>query len=644
MSRPNVVLDFLGTISKDEILSRDASISENATTAFYFQVIDEDGFFTEITINNLRDDLDLTLFRLNNESTLDIAESGYSGTEEEYIGKFLKPGLYKLNVDYFDALLDPAYSPFDLSIDTKSFYENTVLPNDPLFDKQWHLFNKGQGTGIDNEDILAPEAWKIRSTSPDVTVAVIDGAIDLTHEDLINNLWVNAGEIPDNNYDDDGNKLTDDYHGWNFANNAPLGDGDNHGTHVAGTIGAEGNNNIGVSGVTWDVNLMSLDVFGGEELGSDQAILNAIYYAVDNGADVLNLSLGATFPNKYYPSLTSVEEYIEIFPDIHNAYSDAFNYAVNNNVVVVLAAGNENANLDQGYFAAPAYFGERIAGVISVAAAANTGQRAAYTNYGSQISIAAPGGDIQSEMNLENGLFATAPTNPQEMWYEFGPLYGPMEGTSMAAPVVAGAVALMIGENPYLNPAQVESIMQDTAFEYRSLENIVKNGGYLNLEGALQAASVLADKTVVRLYDSSTGRHLISSNKDEIDILTGSSWKNEGAFYYSPEEATAEVFRFYVSDENRHFYTALESERDMIIGDKGTFLGWEYEGSAFSAYSTSDYTNGATAVVRYLSTENGSHVYSTSTSEQALLNASSDWINEGIAWYGDPMVATTDLV
>ena len=121
MSRPNVDTEFLGTISKDEILSRDASISENATTAFYFQVIDEDGFFTEITINNLRDDLDLTLFRLNNESTLDIAESGYSGTEEEYIGKFLKPGLYKLDVDYFDTLLDPYYSPFDLSIDTKSF-------------------------------------------------------------------------------------------------------------------------------------------------------------------------------------------------------------------------------------------------------------------------------------------------------------------------------------------------------------------------------------------------------------------------------------------------------------------------------------------------------------------------------------------
>ena len=176
------------------------------------------------------------------------------------------------------------------------------------------------------------------------------------------------------------------------------------------------------------------------------------------------------------------------------------------------------------------------------------------------------------------------------------------------------------------------------------MQDIVKNGGYLNLEGALQAASTLADKTVARLYDPLSGRHIISSNKDEIDFLTGIDWKNEGAFYYTPKEATAEVFRFYVSDKNRHFYTALESERDIIIGNKDTFAGWEYEGSAFSAYSTSDYTEGATAVMRYLNSENGSHVYSTSTYEQNLLNKSSNWINEGIAWYGDPMMPINELV
>ena len=149
---------------------------------------------------------------------------------------------------------------------------------------------------------------------------------------------------------------------------------------------------------------------------------------------------------------------------------------------------------------------------------------------------------------------------------------------------------------------------------------------------------------VNRLYNTSTDKHLFSSNDREIDLLTESGWKDEGTIYLAPEEATAEVYRFYISSENRHFYTALESERDMIIGDQDTFSGWEYEGAAFSAYSTGDFPSDAIAVVRYLSQDTGSHVYSTSTYEQSLLNQDSNWINEGIAWYGDSMVATTDLV
>ena len=149
---------------------------------------------------------------------------------------------------------------------------------------------------------------------------------------------------------------------------------------------------------------------------------------------------------------------------------------------------------------------------------------------------------------------------------------------------------------------------------------------------------------VNRLYNSSQGRHLFSSNEDEIDILTGNGWENEGALYLSPEEGTADVFRFYVATENRHFYTALEGERDMIIGNQETFAGWEFEGAAFSAYSTGDYPDEAVAVVRYLNQETGSHVYSTSTFEQSLLNEDSNWQNEGIAWYGDVLPVASDFI
>ena len=150
--------------------------------------------------------------------------------------------------------------------------------------------------------------------------------------------------------------------------------------------------------------------------------------------------------------------------------------------------------------------------------------------------------------------------------------------------------------------------------------------------------------SVYRLYNSTQNKHLFSSNQYEIDLLSGSGWKNEGVIYSAPEDATADVFRFYIPSENRHFYTALKSERDGIIAKQDVFSDWEYEGAAFSAYSTGDFPSDAIAVVRYFNEESGNHVYSTRTYEQGLLDSDRNWVNEGIAWYGDPMVATTDLV
>ena len=148
---------------------------------------------------------------------------------------------------------------------------------------------------------------------------------------------------------------------------------------------------------------------------------------------------------------------------------------------------------------------------------------------------------------------------------------------------------------------------------------------------------------VERLYNSFLDSHLLTSNENEIDILTASGWVNEGTIHSAPAIATTEVFRFYIPSESRHFYTALKSERDIIIDNQNTFSGWEYEGTAFSAYSTDDFPSEAIAVVRYLNEDTGSHVYSTSAYEQALLNESSDWINEGIAWYSNPIAADTEV-
>ena len=162
--------------------------------------------------------------------------------------KVLSPGTYTaLILPYQHNDVSSTFSTsYSLELDTKSPLENISLPNDPYFDKQWHLLNTGQAGGFDNNDIFAPEAWNRINQTPNVTVAVIDSGIDRLHPDLINNMWVNQNEIPNNGIDDDGNNYVDDYHGWDFsgvnADSDPTPDNfDIHGTHVAGIIGAEGN-------------------------------------------------------------------------------------------------------------------------------------------------------------------------------------------------------------------------------------------------------------------------------------------------------------------------------------------------------------------------------------------------------------------
>ena len=158
----------------------------------------------------------------------------------------------------------------------------------------------------------------------------------------------------------------------------------------------------------------------------------------------------------------------------------------------------------------------------------------------------------------------------------------------MAAPVVTGAISLLLGLEPDLQPAEIQTVLQKSAQQYRSLDGFVENGYFLDLEGALTMVSTIdsLSNSVYRLYNSKTGKHLFSSNQGEIDILTGEGgdWNNEGISYTSPGIGTANVYRFYVGNQNRHFYTANESERDAIIASS-SFSSWLYEGAAFNCFS-----------------------------------------------------------
>ena len=149
---------------------------------------------------------------------------------------------------------------------------------------------------------------------------------------------------------------------------------------------------------------------------------------------------------------------------------------------------------------------------------------------------------------------------------------------------------------------------------------------------------------VKRLYNSSTGKHLFSNNEYEIALLEDGGWKNEGTSYFTPAErtGTADIYRFFVASEGRHFYTALESEKDLIKDSKKyQDAGWQFEGKAFTAFASSDDSDTAVGVVRYFNQETGLHVYSTSSTEQGVLDQDVNWINEGVAWYGN--MQTTDL-
>ena len=263
----------------------------------------------------------------------------------------------------------------------------TNLPNDPLFPGQYGLNNTGQTGGTPDADIDAAEAWVSTTGSKNVIVAVVDEGVNIAHPDLKNNIWVNSDEIPNNGIDDDKNGYVDDIRGYDFANGDEtvydVSDGDRHGTHVAGIIGAQGNNGIGGAGVNWNVTIMPVK-FLGPGGGDDFDGAEAITYAVDNGAKVINCSWGGEGES---PVL-----------------EEAIAYAAKKGVLIAAAAGNWSMNVDSYKFW-PA--SSESTNVISVAATDDKDKLAEFSNYGANtVDIAAPGVDVTSTLPAESaGIF-----------------------------------------------------------------------------------------------------------------------------------------------------------------------------------------------------------------------------------------------
>ncbi|KKM02889.1 hypothetical protein LCGC14_1779920, partial [marine sediment metagenome] len=290
-----------------------------------------------------------------------------------------------------------------------------LAPNDPLYSQQWAL-----------PKIDAPAAWDINTGGSEVIVAVIDTGVDYTHRDLNDNMWT----------DGSGN------YGYDFINNDndPMDD-HGHGTHCSGIISAEGNNGLDIAGVCWNAKIMALKFLGADGSGEESDGALAIYYAVENGADVTSNSYGGNEDSQ--------------------AMRDAINYAYSQGVITIASAGNDNSD-------SPEYYPACYDNVITVAATNSGDQKAGFSNYGDWVDVAAPGVDI-----LSLRAHGTSLGTPYDKYTT------KTSGTSMACPYTAGVAALIISQYPQASADEVTIRLLGSADDISA-----ENSGYVGLLGS----------------------------------------------------------------------------------------------------------------------------------------------------------------
>lgn len=358
----------------------------------------------------------------------------------------LTPSVDRVSLlDHYNAL--PFVDYAELNVDLTM----AAVPNDSQRGTQWAL-----------DYVNAAEAWDIATDSSAIPIAIIDSGIQTDHPDLRDNLWRNTDEIPGNGRDDDGNGFVDDHFGYDFDSNSGNITGKFHGTFVAGMAGAVGDNSTGIAGAAWDASLMALQ----SDSGLNSNVVRSIDYAIANGAKVINASWG-----NYVSS---------------QAIFDAVRRAESAGVLFVTAAGNDGANLDGSsifFFNResdfyPSEYSRTLSNVLTVGSINRSGQPSWFTNYSpSAVQIAAPGEDVLS----------TVP----------GSGYASDSGTSFAAPLVAGAAALVWAQDPEMTYLDVKNILLETA----KPENLDRFGhGSLDMAAAMRR--VRSNLTDARLFNA----------------------------------------------------------------------------------------------------------------------------------------------
>lgn len=389
------------------------------------------------------------------------------------------------------------------------------LFNDPGLPKQWYYDNPGTESWQEaGADIRLFEAWKEYNGHPDIIVAIVDGGIEPDHPDLQENLWTNNGEIPDNGIDDDGNGYVDDVFGYNFVDNSPVISGHRHGTHVAGVIAATNHNGIGISSIAGGngssasgVRLMNCQIlkhnaYMGDELAND--IGAAIKYGADNGAVISQNSWGYAADGSSAYSTSYIDPAHKAAIDYFIKYAGCDN---NGNQlddspmkggIVFFASGNSNSSNPR--IAAPADYEP----VVAVAAIEGNYRKASYSNYGTYMDIAAPGGSLAA--------------GASQIWSTTIASYGYYEyraGTSMACPLVSGVAALVIQKHGVgkkgFTPQKLKEILYESAYDLDSY-----NPDYAGMlgHGCVDAAAAL------KLDPSNLQPFTLKSNQITDNVLT----------------------------------------------------------------------------------------------------------------------------
>jgi thermitase len=354
-------------------------------------------------------------------------------------------------VAQYSALPEVEYAEPNFEIKLPDAIDSTLLPvrpADPRFEEQWALSNSGQRGGKQGADINAMLAWATTTGTDKVVVAVLDSGVDYTHEDLAPNMWKRPASVAP--YQDNELGSVEDEDGFNAIDNTsdPM-DENGHGTHCAGIIGAEGGNNVGITGVNWKVRIMPLKFMNAGGYGTTKDAIEAINYVINRkqagvNVRIISASWGSTQRSR--------------------ALEDVIRKAYENDILFVAASGNASTNNDRSPHYPSSY---NVPNVISVAALDRNDRLASFSNYGlKSVAIAAPGVDILST------------------W--LGNAYEEKSGTSMATPVVAGVAALIASEHPRISVDQLKRRVLGSVDELATLKGKIVTGGRVNAAKALE--------------------------------------------------------------------------------------------------------------------------------------------------------------